>query len=767
MIMKYIVFMSATIFLLLMSKNTYPSGNLGSPVNISVINDKQDEITLSVDIRSYTIDSVIVNSGMLNKINLRGYPSVYTPGEPDLPLISLSLQIDNNIEPRIVFLPIDSTEIELGIAPCPQTMYRSSATSKTEYVFSNSYEVDRFLVDSIVRVSEPYIFRKIRGIDIRFMPFVYNPVKKRIKFYSKGIIKILKGYNSATKNNVIHSVETSTEFEKLYSHHFINYATKSALAKTVGLVDGKKMLIIYHDDFSSIIQQFATFKSSCGYNVNAIPLSNVGVSEEDIKDYITIYYNSNPDLVYVLLVGNHDLLPSFVYENGGMITADQKYSWIAGDDYYPDIILGRFVGSTVQEIERQVNKTIFYESQMTSGDWFHSALSIGSDCRIGHNNENDWQHLRNIDDNVLYSYYSNIFEAFDGSKGAPDLSGNPNVSYITEKVNDGVSLINYAGHGGQFGWRTSGFQSEHVDNLQNDNKLPFIYSVACWNGSFAYKTCFATKWMNAWNNSTSNPTGAIEFFGAGIEVSWDPPMLAQDEFNRMLIEGEFISYGALCINSVVLMAQMYSISSTLADWIYFGDPSVKPITSHGSCPLNLVVRNTISAGVTNYTANSNITANNIVQGSAVVSLGANSSVILLDGFWAKEGTSLTANTNGCALLTKEMEYDFSSEDLDTISHQCNGKIVLYQNIPNPFNPTTKIRFYANNTMPEHQKARVDIFSVKGDLVRSFNVKICDNKYHEINWDGRNRNNNQIANGVYIVKLSVGQHRDIIRAIYAK
>jgi hypothetical protein len=73
---------------------------------------------------------------------------------------------------------------------------------------------------------------------------------------------------------------------------------------------------------------------------------------------------------------------------------------------------------------------------------------------------------------------------------------------------------------------------------------------------------------------------------------------------------------------------------------------------------------------------------------------------------------------------------------------------LYQNIPNPFNPSTTIRF----SLPRDTRVVVSVFAVNGAEV----ARLIDEKrpagLHEVRWDGRDAAGRALASGVYFYRL---------------
>ena len=77
--------------------------------------------------------------------------------------------------------------------------------------------------------------------------------------------------------------------------------------------------------------------------------------------------------------------------------------------------------------------------------------------------------------------------------------------------------------------------------------------------------------------------------------------------------------------------------------------------------------------------------------------------------------------------------------------------LLVGNYPNPFNPTTSVRY----TVPRAGPVNLTVYDVSGRLVRTLvETASHDAGRHSISWDGRDENGAEVATGVYFARLSV-------------
>jgi len=81
-----------------------------------------------------------------------------------------------------------------------------------------------------------------------------------------------------------------------------------------------------------------------------------------------------------------------------------------------------------------------------------------------------------------------------------------------------------------------------------------------------------------------------------------------------------------------------------------------------------------------------------------------------------------------------------------------AKFELMQSYPNPFNPETEIRFQ----LPHASHVVMKIFNTLGEEIRTLLDAEYEAGYHQIRWDGRDKNGHLVASGVYLYQLKAGE-----------
>ena len=504
-------------------------------------------------------------------------------GAPALPYFAQSIQVPNSGKLSYEVVYDGYYEIQdIEVAPSKGNLKRNVNPDTVPYEFGTAYNQDQFYPGNLSDMTNPFILRTTRGVNVALFPYQYNPVQKRLRVYENLRVNVLidsqqEGFNEIHQNQF----SRTAAFQDIYEHHYLNPADEPEYT-TVN--DMGAMLVITDESFVETLLPLTRWKNQSGIKTIIVTTEDTGTTDTQIKSYIEDFYVANPDLVYVLLVGDSDKVPSHTYGSSGweQLWSDSYYGQISGgpNDFYPELLVGRLSGNNA-EIEVMVNRILEYEKTPMEGSWMKNAIGLGSNEGNGYGNdgESDFQHLRNIRTQLMDFGFETVYEFYQGSQGGEDLSGEPTPTMINAAMDSGTGLFNYTGHGWLEGMYTGNYTNSDVLNMNNHGKYPFVISVACNNGTFVGETTLGEVFMRA--SSEGFPTGSIGFAGSSILMSWAPPMATQDEMTNILTETydnyRSTTLGGLFYNAQIGMLNEYNADYTskevMQTWILFGDPS--------------------------------------------------------------------------------------------------------------------------------------------------------------------------------------------------
>ena len=100
-----------------------------------------------------------------------------------------------------------------------------------------------------------------------------------------------------------------------------------------------------------------------------------------------------------------------------------------------------------------------------------------------------------------------------------------------------------------------------------------------------------------------------------------------------------------------------------------------------------------------------------------------------------------------------------SLDEDLIPHE----FILYNNYPNPFNPSTDIKF----SLPNTERVQLIVYDLLGNLVKEMvNEKLSPGEY-KYKWSGVNQSGSLVSAGMYLYRIQAGEHRATKKMVLLK
>jgi hypothetical protein len=567
------------IFLILSNWVTLQSDN-SKDVLCNVLVNNYENTRLEFTIPGFYLDTVIIDNKNYSRVNMYGDVDYMMKGYPRLPRIARSVIIpdDKEMKLRIITEEIKRIDI-LPVMPSKGNIPRNISPSLVAYEFSNFYLSGDIFPAEVVTLSKPFIMRDFRGISVYVNPLRYDAKNEQLIILKKLVVEVYpEGISLSNIKERSGRRPISASVKNVYKEFFVNYKEEKLryemLEENVG-----RMLVICADPYVTEMDSLLVWKRRKGIQTDLYSLSEVGSDVASIRNFIRRQYNSL-GVTFCLLVGDGDELPSPDGTVGLAVgkDADPLYAYTEGNDYYPDLFIGRFSsnGGDPINIRNQVMRSIEYERNPHGEDWYQRGLMIASDEADDYDTIMDKQRCEWLKDTLLYNVspyftYASIDSSYDpwGTR-----------SIIANVIDSGVSMINYIGHGNMYGWGSGGgFSISNIANLANYSVLPHVISVGCQIGNFNYGTCFSEAALTA--GTPENPTGFIVTLAPTISQTWIPPCIGQEGAVNLLAHYQANTAGGVYFNGLCYMIERCGgdtshVGVEIAQtWHIFGDPSIQ------------------------------------------------------------------------------------------------------------------------------------------------------------------------------------------------
>ncbi|KPJ52023.1 hypothetical protein AMJ39_08820 [candidate division TA06 bacterium DG_24] len=427
-------------------------------------------------------------------------------GRPSLPAITRLVAIPARGGVEVHAHAVDSLileDVDIPPAEDPRLDGPSAGDDEALTFDETVYGRDALYPASLAELGPPAIMRDLRLVQVVIYPVRYNPARRELHVYQNVEIEIEFTDDGSNEKTLVRR-RPSAGFEDLYRSLVLNY---DELGRDSDGVERGSYLIITHDQFVEEITPLAEWKERKGWDVVVTKLSEIdpSPSSADIKNYISdAYFTWEIPPEYVLLVGDNYMgsigqFPTFSHQGD---CTDLPYALLEGNDYFPEVLIGRMSVDSENEANIVVAKTLGYERDpyMGSTSWYRRGLVVAA------------TYAYSCKTTKLYVKEKMLeygFEYVDEVWCPPTWSSGP----IKTSINNGVGYVNYRGFADAYGWSSPSFTVSDIASLTNGWKLPVMTSIICDTGDFANSIdpCFGEAWIRY--GTTSNPKGGPVFVG--------------------------------------------------------------------------------------------------------------------------------------------------------------------------------------------------------------------------------------------------------------
>ena len=177
-------------------------------------------------------------------------------------------------------------------------------------------------------------------------------------------------------------------------------------------------------------------------------------------------------------------VPTFQWQSPwGHAASDLYFALVESDDAAPALAVGRLAAGTLQEAEVMVEKVLKYGG----GGTRPSALFL----------TDEYDHHKQQCDRMAKGLEERGLQAAKIYPRREEKDNEGNSAAIRQALDDGQSLVVFAGHGGRYIWRTGPpdpvknhdlFTLQHLDELKPAGTLPVVLSLTCYSAPFDHPT---------------------------------------------------------------------------------------------------------------------------------------------------------------------------------------------------------------------------------------------------------------------------------------
>lgn len=532
----------------------------------SIIDYTETGISICLKIPEIEIIEDNIFSGTYH-INIPGCEERNDAGLPALPSKTMQLILPTNSNSTISVISSKYIDLNYEIAPGRKAMISKEAVPYSKFNIDPIKTYSGFWPKNTHNGLDIQIYRQQPIAEIKINPIIYNHSTKTIRAYTEIELKINFDNNSDIGDIYLEpgSMLNPNSTLSPYFQTINSYSFHPEIGSSKKVSNG--YIILSVPEFKETLYEFVKWKKNLGYNI--IELYDDNWTPTKIKSAIKTKYEDDPSILYLLIVGNHKKvcadtvsIPNFIYPlYDGVLLSDYLYACLDGEnDTQPELYRGRWLVDNTYDLQRIIDKTIWYEQSPPKDESFYkhgTNFSYFEDGRTNypHDGEEDHIFVRTCEDvrDYLQNHYDfNIdrlysltssglqywpsawnswytqFAPFSNELKHPNYKWDATPDSVVTAVNKGTSFLMFIGHGWNDAWEYGNretFTRNDIAKMNNCELLPLVISMSCLSGNHSKNPCLMESFLTKNNGGTF---AAIASSNYGY-VSW------QEKFATLLI----------------------------------------------------------------------------------------------------------------------------------------------------------------------------------------------------------------------------------------
>jgi hypothetical protein len=449
----------------------FPEGT--API-VNVISSDEDSTVIEITTPGMWEEEVVVDEMTFQKIEIPEYGFTYEIGLPQIPGVRELVAVPGIKDISLNILDTDTTDLEdYNVYPYQTPLVDGDGDNGNFDYDEEFYQTDALYPENLTDLGGASIWRDLRLVNPSLYPVRFNPAQQKLEvaYY----IKFELVYSGESNDNVKADPDYAIEkkYASAYAENITNYGYLG-LADVKWALDDLDYLIITAPGFIGPANRIRDWARARGYGAETVDTNTAGDTWEELWDYLEDRY-AEEHMDYVLFVGDINLVPiAHITVESEDYPTDYRYSLLNGDDPWPEVAVARLSGTTVSGLNHQVDKIIDYNSGVEPGAWARNNLLVA------HKEGERFYAIKNEIRAESWSFFNPIFHTCYGLE-----SGGPNNSDVSNRINGGVGIVNYRGHGEYNRWdnwcSAGSWDTSNVHNLNNGKRYPITFNLCCLN----------------------------------------------------------------------------------------------------------------------------------------------------------------------------------------------------------------------------------------------------------------------------------------------
>ncbi|MBI5474143.1 MAG: hypothetical protein HY961_17545, partial [Ignavibacteriae bacterium] len=359
--------------------------SVSSAPKITVVQDDASGTVLKVELSGFEKTTFTSGDRTYTSIDLMTDAFTTAAGLPEVPCVTGILAVPDNaaLTFEVIEVAGEQTFQDVVLQPArpswkegdPELPYVESVTA---YQSASAYPAQYAAVDP------PGIFRDFRITRVALYPVRYVAATKELRVATSLTIRVVYGAGVVVNPKTTLRKPIAPSYGALYRSSILNY--QNVLDRLYdGMESGRDvMLCISPDNYVNSLQPFAQWRNKTGTQVRITKFSEIGATSSNpdiIKNYIAQVYHTwqNPP-TYILLVGDNGAVPTKSITYDYTIVSENYYVEIDGNDYFPEMMIGRFTHDNEAGEQVLASKIVNYEKApyVANTAWFKKGVVVSN-----------------------------------------------------------------------------------------------------------------------------------------------------------------------------------------------------------------------------------------------------------------------------------------------------------------------------------------------------------------------------------------------------